>query len=71
MEFVDLDIVPVINGVAYSTHINILDITGKTCNVNISNNEAEIHTVVIVNNDVETCIKVYFDSISDKDFKAE
>jgi hypothetical protein len=71
MEYVNLDINPVINGVTYSTHINILDITGKSCNVNISNAEAEIHTVNIVNNDVEHCIKVYFDSISDKELKAE
>ena len=71
MEYVILDINPIINGVIYSTFINILDITGKTCNVNISNAEAEIHTIPIVNGDVETCIKVYFDSISDKELKVE
>jgi hypothetical protein len=71
MEYVNLDITPVINGVTYSTHINILDITGNTCNVNISNAEAEIHKVIIVNNDIETCIKVYFDGISDKELKVE
>jgi len=71
MEYINLDIAPVINGVTHSTHINILDITENTCNVNISNAEAEIHKVTIVNNDIETCIKVYFDSISDKELKVE
>lgn len=71
MEYINLDIAPIINGVTYGTHVNILDITGKTCNVNISNAEAEIHTIKIVNDDIETCVKVYFDSISDKQLKAE
>lgn len=71
MEYVNLDIAPIINGVTYSTHINILDITDKSCNVNISNAEATIYQIPILNNQPEFCIKVYFNSISDTNLKEE
>lgn len=67
MEYVTLDKHLIINGEDLGTMVNVLDITDNIANVNISNREAEIHSVVIVNNDPETCIKVYFDTLSDKD----
>lgn len=67
MENITLDQHLIINGEDLGTLIDVIDINGNIANVNISNREAEIHTVVIVNNDLETCVKVYFDSISDKD----
>ena len=67
MEYVTLDNHLIINAIDLGSMVNVVDITGNIANVNISNREAEIYSVVIVNNDPETCIKVYFDSISDKD----
>jgi len=66
MEYIILEITPKINGESTSNFINILDITGNTCNVTISNREATIHTVTITS-DVETNINEYFQSISDKE----
>jgi hypothetical protein len=66
MEYVILNTQPIINGETTSNFINILDITGNTCNVTISNREATIHTVTITS-DVETNINEYFNSISDKE----
>jgi hypothetical protein len=66
MEYVILNTQPIINGELTSNFINILDITGNTCNVTISNREATIHTVTITG-DVETNINEYFNSISDKE----
>ncbi len=57
---------PKINGEVTSNFINILDITGNTCNVTISNREATIHTVTVTGN-VETNINEYFQAISDKE----
>lgn len=67
MEYVILDNLLRINGEILGTEIKVLDITDNIANVVVSNTESEIHSVVIVNGDPETCIKVYFDSISDKD----
>lgn len=67
MEYVILDKTIIINNENLGTFINVLDITDNVANVNISNRDSEIHSVIIVNNDPETCIKEYFDSISDKD----
>jgi hypothetical protein len=66
MEYVILNTHPKLNGEITSNFINILDITGNTCNVNISNREAVVYTVSI-NSDIETSINSYFESISDKD----
>lgn len=59
MEYVTLSNSPVINGEVLSTFINILDVTGNTANVNISNSEATIHTITITNS-VEESVENYF-----------
>jgi hypothetical protein len=66
MEYVILETTLKINGEITSNFVNILDITGNTCNVNISNREAVVYTVTL-NSDIETSINSYFQSISDKD----
>jgi hypothetical protein len=66
MEYMILNTNPKINGEVTSNFINILDITGNTCNVTISNREATIHTVTVTGN-VETNINEYFQAISDKE----
>jgi hypothetical protein len=66
MEYIILNTTPKLNGEITSNFINILDITGNTCNVTISNREATIHTVTI-SSDIETSINEYFNSISDKE----
>jgi hypothetical protein len=60
MEYIILQDNPVIDGVEQSNFINILDITGNTCNCTISNNEATIHSITIINSDVETSVNDYF-----------
>lgn len=67
MEYVTLDNHLIIKGEVYGTTVNVIDITANIANVVVPNNESEIHSVVIVNNDPENSIKIYFDSISDKD----
>jgi len=62
MEYVILDTHPIINGETTSNFINILDITGNTCNVNISNREAVVYSIPVTS-DVETSIKDYFNNI--------
>lgn len=66
MEYIILNEHPIINGETTSNFINILDITGNTCNVNISNREATIYTVSITS-DIETDVNDYFKSISNKE----
>jgi hypothetical protein len=66
MEYIILNTTPKLTGEITSNFINILDITGNTCNVTISNREATIHTVTI-SSDIETSINEYFNSISDKE----
>lgn len=60
MEYIILDFNLTINGIEQSNFINVLDINGDTCNVTISNNEATIHTVNIINSDVQTSVSNYF-----------
>lgn len=63
MEYIILQNNPVIDGVIQSNFINVLDITGNTCNCTISNNEATIHSITIRNSDVETSVNDYFRNI--------
>ena len=65
MEYVIINTNPILNGITHSNFINILDITGNTCNVTISNNEATIHNIVITNNDIINSVNNYFITISD------
>ena len=64
MEYITLDFQPMIDGIPNSSFINVLDITGNTCNVTISNNEATIHSVAIINSDIQTSVSEYFKNIS-------
>jgi len=65
MEYIMLNKSPIINGISHSNFINVLDITGNTCNVNISNAESVVHTIDITNSDVTESVNNYFITISD------
>lgn len=65
MEFINLNKSPLINNIRHGTHVNILDVTDNTCNVNISNFESTTYCINIINNDMVNSIQVYIDSISD------
>ena len=65
MEYVIINTNPILHGITHSNFINILDITGNTCNVNISNAEVVIHTINITSSDITESINNYFITISD------
>ncbi len=65
MEYIILNKNPILNGISHSNFINILDVTGNTCNVNISNAESVVHTIDITNSDITESINNYFITISD------
>ncbi len=65
MEYVIINTNPILNGISHSNFINILDVTGNTCNVNISNAESVVHTIDITNSDITESINNYFITISD------
>ena len=65
MEYIILNITPVINGESVSNFINIHDVNDTNCNVSISNREATIYNVAISNGDIESSVNDYFVNISD------
>lgn len=60
MEYIILNTSPIIDGKKTSNFINVIDITGNICNVSISNREATIYSITIINNDVITSVNNYF-----------